>query len=461
MSLKLSSNKFFFITQKNSNEELFCFKRNSLNTLTDNIYIAHQKLNDLISNLEEKVKKNLERQENEFFFAYRSHMSKVQADLKELKKKIDEEEKISKRNEKILKLEKDLLFFQNEAQTLSNKLSEKAKENSKLKENLMILRSEKLFLENKLIDVLKNKKEANPVQNILEPKNNKNENLSQNNSTEKQKILKKTLNNKYLKKDKDIFDIIQRYNIADSDEFFNDLCELIAKKTTHLAIKTKNLGTNLEKLKKTNIFLNSALNKNISNSNELKLHIENCFSSVKKEILKRKNFSIGSPNNFNEQEINFEDFRINDKLKLLSFLLSHESIFQDLIDKIFGSNAINRENKDNSSFHLSKNKIDLDFISNNNASSDLPSFLEKFSLLSKRNQNNCERNENENTPQTSLNPNSKYSIRNKLKAFLNKKEDIVKIKTLTDRIVNSFDGKSQAKPIMIRNNKKREKSFVL
>ena len=47
----------------------FSFNYNSLNKanlqiLTQNIYDSHEKLNDLIKNMEEKIKKTMEKQEN-------------------------------------------------------------------------------------------------------------------------------------------------------------------------------------------------------------------------------------------------------------------------------------------------------------------------------------------------------------------------------------------------------------
>lgn len=385
------------------------------------------------------MKKNLEKHENEFFFAYRSHMSKVEYDLKQMKNQIEEDEKQNKSNEKIVQLEKDLMFFKTESQNLSVKLREKTKENEILKENLMILKSEKAFLENRHIELSKNKVEKpTKIQEIP----NKSPGIKKEN-------IEKTVEITKIRKKIEVVDLIQKYQINNnSEEFYNDLDEIITKKLEETNFKMKKIAQNMQKLKKINTFLNFQLNKISQNQNELKEYLENCFNSVKQHIMNRKKFAQGPTND----GISFEDFRISDKLKLLSYLLSNESVFQLLISKIFEENnqtqtVIEKEKKSLKIF------LNQDFQKN---------YVKKpFDMINSSNQTNDKRTR---TPsEMNINSNSKSPITEKLKAILVKREDSVNVSTLTDRIDNnSFDARMNKNNAMKCLKKKgREKSLIL
>lgn len=508
-SLRSSKNRNIFITNDISSKYFFSSvpenPKTSLQILTQNIYEAHEKLNDLIQNLEEKVKKSLEKQENEFFFAYRSHMSRVQIDLRELKKQIEENEKSNKIKEAEKETEKELKWFKNEAEALSKKLTEKNKEFKRLKENYLMLQSEKLFIENKLIAALSKKPRKN---HSFDSKQKKPENEKTTFITEfklnpppvtDMRTMRKKLE-KSLLEPKDVMYFVTKYQIKDEDEFILDFEEILRQKDKELKKKIEVLALKLENLKKTNIFLNFELNKGLQNTNELKSHLENCFQSIKNRIKKRKTIGIlpKIPNEDTQNEVNFQDFKIADKMKLLAYVLSNDSLIELITSKIFPENPQNDENskqneiesvkfEENKSFSMPPQEIE-------SLSRDPENLSEKFSKMPQENEKSSflqenlkEKSNNENkvkqdfkrrfflngsfrgnhanepdtrTPDISSYSKGKYSEEKMQQILKERKKTFNNNKTLTDRINNSFELRNLQSKIG-KTKHKKENSFAL
>ena len=506
-SLRSSKNKNIFLTNDNSFKYFFSSNpenpKPSLKTITQNIYEAHEKLNDLIQNLEEKVKKSLERQENEFFFAYRSHMSRVQIDLRELKKQIEENEKLNKIKEAEKETEKELKWFKNEAETLSKKLTDKNKECKRLKENYLMLQSEKLFIENKLIAALSKKPRKNHSLDSKQQKLGKKEKtvlINQLNPTPvtDMRIMRKNMEKSFLEP-KDVMYFVTKYKIKDEDEFILDFEEILRQKEKELKKKLEVLALKLENLKKTNIFLNFELNKGLQNTNELKSHLENCFQSIKDRIKKRKTILPKIPNENIQNEVNFQDFKITDKMKLLAYVLSNDSLIELIISKIFPENPQNDDNlkqnesklEENKSFSMPPQEIESllsrepENLSEN--LSKIPKENEKSPFLQENLQKKSKENENKNnikqdfkrrfflngsfrgnhanepetrTPDISSYSKGKYSEEKMQQILKERKKTFNNNKTLTDRINNSFELRNLQSKIAKKNHKK-ENSFAL
>ena len=467
-SILNSLHQDFFLTNdhsfENSGSKNFDSNFN-IKLLTKNIYQTHQKLNDLIENIEENVKKTMDKQENEFFFAYRAHMSRVQTDLKQLSKQIEEQEALNQGNEKITKLQKELEFFKKEAEILSNKLSEKTKELRKTKEKSLISQSEKLFLENKLIEILK-KKKSNHNSSVTKSSNNEPSINKTQNPNKRDNNTINIIKNKILERNKDIGYFIQKYNISNETEFSEDFNEALKNKEKEVSKIIEKLNNKIDQMRKANVFLNYEMNKNTINNQEMRSYLENCFNSVKNEIKKRKTIGAHS-----KDDVSFEDFRISDKMKLIAFVLSNDSLVESLLEKCnfieTDHNVSKNENIDNicktdkidDKFNNGQktNEIDEKFLNN-----DLPSFINtnnESKLVKKENSYN-ERDETPETAAYSRIKNSRIKLKN---FFINQGENYQKIKTLTDRQNKSFDFKAmKSKRPKIYNFKvKQEKSFVI
>ena len=456
-SLKNPLTKNIFLTNdlsfENTNNNHEPDHRSSLKTLTQNIYETHQKLINLIENIDQNVQKTLEKQENEFFFAYRSHMSRVQIDLKLLKKQIEDEEILRDGNDKIIRLEKELAWFKKETENLSNKLTDKTKEAKRLRDSNQIIQSEKIFLQNKLIEVLKKKKEKkNTSSDFTIVKIGKEKEIEN-----KSKFLIDNLTiSKILTKNQEIPYVLQKYKILDEKEFVLDFEEILKNKGKQYLKKLEGMNLKIEQLKKANIFLNYEINCNLRNNNEMKSHLENCFVSVKNEIKKRKNFGALSKSD----DVPFEDFRLPDKMKFLAFLLTNDSLIQHLIEKIYPKDQKNLKADGSDNEHIEVKSINCC----DSKSNDLPSFLANEKKKYPEN-SNIDREIESYTPETVEYSRAMQNSKLKLKNYLlNQKENFLKVKTLTDRLNKSLDNKfvRRKTPLKIGNFKiKKKNSFAL
>lgn len=458
----------------------FSFNYNSLNKanlqiLTQNIYDSHEKLNDLIKNMEEKIKKTMEKQENEFFFAYRSHMSRVQMDLKQLKKQIEEDEKMNKGNEKIINLEKEMIFFKSETENLSKRLTEKTKELKRIKENNLLIQSEKLFLENKLITVL-SKKKPQKKNNSLDLNNTKHVKKKENSRLNNVHPVSEIRNLHNILQPKDVMYFVAKYNIKNEDEFILDFEEILRSKEKESQKKIELLTAKLEQLKKTNIFLNYEINKGLQNNTELKSHLENCFVSVKNQIKKRKNQGLITKNpNENtsnpQNEITFDDFKITDKMKFLAFVLSNDYLIQLISDKIFSKNENSQQDHSSSKHnesHFEENKSvnviqeEIENLANEDRRKEqlINKKLQQFYLKESFHLNGLDEKETC-TPETGPFSQAKHSSE-KIREILKGRRNYLKSKTLTDRMDNnSFESQSLKRNKIILINRKKENSFAL
>ena len=110
----------------------------------------HGDLQALADELDERVEAKLNANENAFFLAYKSHMYTVQKEFKELKQKADEEETKSRRDKKIMSLEKEREWFMSEALRLDEQCKKYKKELDKWKCKADALEDDRQFLENQI-----------------------------------------------------------------------------------------------------------------------------------------------------------------------------------------------------------------------------------------------------------------------------------------------------------------------
>jgi len=118
----------------------------------------HSDLQALADDLDERVEKKLNANENAFFLAYKNFMYTVQKEFKELKEKADEEETKTRRDAKIQSLEKELDWFMNEALRLDELCKKHKKDLDKWKGKAEALEDDRQFLENSIKTAKRNNK---------------------------------------------------------------------------------------------------------------------------------------------------------------------------------------------------------------------------------------------------------------------------------------------------------------
>ncbi len=89
---------------------------------------TYNELQNLISELDTKFDRVLERHEKDFLSAYRGHMIKVQKELNYLRRKAKEQEIKLKKDERINNLQKSLDWFRKEALKLGKTCEYQKKE---------------------------------------------------------------------------------------------------------------------------------------------------------------------------------------------------------------------------------------------------------------------------------------------------------------------------------------------
>jgi len=94
--------------------------------------------------------KVLERHEHDFLQAYKTHMSKVERELKYLKGKAKEQEVKLASEERILNLERQLGWFKDELQRLQRKQEENFNTLDVLSNKIQGMKEEKTFMEDQV-----------------------------------------------------------------------------------------------------------------------------------------------------------------------------------------------------------------------------------------------------------------------------------------------------------------------
>eukprot|EP00347_Sterkiella_histriomuscorum_P015923 403355172 len=145
----------------------------------DKLLGIHGQLTTLLSDYDKKLIQVLARHEHDFLAAYKTHMTKVEKELQYLKSKAKDQERRLAQDERILRLEKQLKWFQDEMARLQKKQEENYNEIDMLSNKQQTMKDEKKFMEdqvkaskrqNKLLIVALNKTQNQKTD--LEEENN-------------------------------------------------------------------------------------------------------------------------------------------------------------------------------------------------------------------------------------------------------------------------------------------------
>lgn len=125
----------------------------------------HSELNSLIDQLNEKIEKVIDRHENEFLSAYRSHIKKIRLELDEFRVNTMRMQ-ASGTKEQVFLLEKESVLLRGELGKLFEKLEGRNKEVDELKIRLSYAEKENAWLEKELKRLMK-KMKVDQVKNSL------------------------------------------------------------------------------------------------------------------------------------------------------------------------------------------------------------------------------------------------------------------------------------------------------
>jgi protein associated with RNAse G/E len=101
----------------------------------------------LLADYDKKIIKVVEKHEHDFLHAYKTHMSKVERELQQLKAKADEQELRLKNDERIVKLDKSLQWFRSEVDRLVKMKEDNFNTIEMLSTKVQTMIAEKRFME--------------------------------------------------------------------------------------------------------------------------------------------------------------------------------------------------------------------------------------------------------------------------------------------------------------------------
>ncbi|CAD8104369.1 unnamed protein product [Paramecium sonneborni] len=320
--------------------------RTSANDTNQQIKAAEtlQSLVQYINEVTEIVNKIKLKNEAEFIIAYKNHMKKIKAELKELKNKTEEQQNNMILNKvKINQNDNELTLFREECLRLYEKIEQKNKENQELKFKLQESKKTNDFLEQQVKGLMKKLKlyeiekeqQATPLleQTFCTTAPANQFKFTKRKMTEYQSKL-------------DLSSSLSKYHfLTIKDMFFNEeqnnnnikndeIIEKVSKYVTQIEQKYQKQIQNLNQ--KAHNLLISQNKKSVIRSDLESFFLE-CVESVRRDILKKKK-PFGNNQILQSQIDNFTDysqFHKEDKLKILELVVSNEKILVFLYQKLF------------------------------------------------------------------------------------------------------------------------------
>ena len=122
------------------------------------VYDAFMDLNKNVGNLNYKIADIVRKQSDDFVAAYKYEMTIIQRDLQEIRKKYEDFMVKANKSDHVQSLEKQLVFFRDEAQRMKELLEKREKEIAQLKSKISLLEDERRFLSEYIFKCVKQNK---------------------------------------------------------------------------------------------------------------------------------------------------------------------------------------------------------------------------------------------------------------------------------------------------------------
>ena len=317
--------------------------------LTDGIKTAKEpdqedKINEYYSQLKEQVAKLdvhidnvLQKHENDFLNAFKCQMFGLYTQLKDLKRKTDENEMKLKRDEQLNKLQTSLDWFREEAVHLGETTQLYKKEADKWKAKADSLEEDRKFLEEQLrcaklrIKHLQEEKSSTRLENSF--------------TTSRPQTVSASTSHKFVPSSKSgliVLDLLQKHSLKDGT-FFCELEKLLINQEQKFKESLKQIQTNFSEGKKKWQNISSQHASVYFEKSELETIFLDCVEEVRKEISKRKKNNISiqkySKRAVSSNQIERNVMTSSDKRKILELLVSNEQILVLLYEKLFPHRA--------------------------------------------------------------------------------------------------------------------------
>lgn len=347
----------------------------------------NKELNNQVEVMNKKIDVIINSHEKNFIDAYRGFMSKTQYELKELKKKFEDQDLKLNQNERYSELQTKMMFFRDESLKLTDDNIKLKKEIDSLKSKIALLTDEKDFLaryikttatkSSKLQQQIEESLDAihlkKPNRSFAFGKSTPNESFTVSRNLSKTATPKRGLRATGSQSNDEIFQLskVDIENLTPTEKFeklVNEMRQIhdpqaIVDKFEQVGYGIINeLEKKLGQLKKTLEReikqKNELLRKQAENpTGELEAIFIDCVEQVRKEIFKRKVLSQQTFNNTKsvdgsvvignsqtlaqgvvKKNIDYDKFLTNDKQKLIEMFLTNQDVLYYVYEGIFSRN---------------------------------------------------------------------------------------------------------------------------
>jgi len=309
---------------------------------SDKIQEYYEALKTNVSTLDSYIDTVLQRHEQDFLNAFKCQMYNLYNQLKELKKKTDENELKLRRDEQINRLQASLEWFREEAVKLGESTQYYKKEADKWKAKAESMEDDRKFLETQLKNA---KRKIKTLYNELEKKEEgTQESLEVSQELSVQKLPR--LNTKQFvpscKAGVVILEVLQKHK-RKSKEFLEELERYMEAQESKFHESVKHYKSIIENEKKKIINLNAQKNNAFVQKSDLEGLFLECVEEVRKEVLRRRAKSLlhqKFPRKSGSAQRERKDlFTPSDKRKILELLISNEQVLVHLYEKLFPHRA--------------------------------------------------------------------------------------------------------------------------
>lgn len=311
-------------------------KQNSEADLIGKIKDYHKLLMSQVDNLGTHIDTVLQKHEQDFLNAFKCQMFSLYTQLKDLKKKNDENEIRLKRDEQINKLQKSLDWFREEAIKLGESTQFYKKESDKWKAKAESLQDDRNFLENQLKNV---KRKMKILQMEKKEESESEESLST--SQAHSRIISDTKFVPTSKTGEIILEILNKS--SSSDSFLYDLEKFFHDLEIKYNDSIRHIKNSLESEKKKFKQYSAQQSSLFFAKNDLESLFLECVEEVRKDISRRKAKNLADAKYTKRARTTVPEERgtmtPSDKRKILELLISNEQVLILLYEKLFPHRA--------------------------------------------------------------------------------------------------------------------------
>lgn len=305
----------------------------------DKIYEYYNQLKGQIEKLDNHIDNVLQKHESDFLSAFKCQTYQLYLQLKELKKKTDENELKLKQEENVVRLEKSLEWFRAEALRLGENAQQYKKEADKWKARAESLEEDRRFLEEqlktakrKIKQMTEDSSKANDDSFISVDINRGGSFRPSNISIIDKQFVPTTPQGQAL------LEIKKKYRECDSQMLY-DIENYIKKQESKYQDTIKHFKSLIDNTKKKIKILNAQNTSSITEKGDLEDLFLDCIEEVRKEVINRREkmmiYQKFTKRSGSSSKVRKTEFAPGDKRKILELLVSNEQVLIYLYEKLF------------------------------------------------------------------------------------------------------------------------------